>query len=585
VYASYQSDPRYGNRDYSVLQLLDIKSKQQKQLTFRSKYFSPDINAAGTEILAVNVNPNGNNNITRLDAATGTVVLQVPNPNNYFFTQTKYLSSTKAIAAVRNPEGKMALVSLDLTSGATEIVTPFSFNVLGYPSVKGDTVFYSCMTANADNVFAVVLSTKKIFRITNKQNSVYHPVVNSKGEMVYSAFTAEGNRLEKLTINGTTWQSMSDAEVIPVAPDYTDVLQKNNAGILYTLNDKKNPVTKYRKSFQLFNFHSWRPVLNDPEYGYQVYNDNVLSDFSNSISYTYNYNDKSHTVGVNTAYAGLFPVLSVGAEESFNRTIDTAFGKSVQFNSATLKTGFSIPLNFIGGRTNKFLNFGAGYNVEQYFYRGVTKNIFKNKAVDYANAFFSFSNVSRTARQHINPRWAQSISVSYRDAFTYSNSHKLVANAALYFPGLFVNHSLVFNGAYQKRDSLSDLFSNTFSYARGYEALSTRRMYKVGVNYHFPICYPDWGLSGILYFQRIRANAFFDYNSAKARLLYSNGTSLLTEIKNRSTGGELYFDTKVWNSLPVSIGIRFSHLLDVDLLNPTVKNKWEIIIPIGLIPN
>lgn len=586
VYASYQSDPRYGNRDYSVIQLLDVASKQQQQLTFRSKYFSPDINAAGTEILAVNVKTDGNNNITRLNAATGAVVMQVPNPNNYFFTQTKYLNDTKAVSAVRNPEGKMALVTLDLTNGATETITPFSFNVLGYPSVKGDTVYYSCMTKNADNVFAVVLSAKKIFRITNKLNSVYHPVVNTKGDMVYSAFTAEGNRLEKLPINAAIWQNISDAEVVPVAPDYTDVLQKNNAGVLYSLNNKKNPVTRFRKSFQLFNFHSWRPVLNDPEYGYQVYNDNVMSDFSNNISYTYNYNDKSHTIGINTVYAGLFPLLSVGAEESFNRTIDTATGKPpLQCNTATLKTGFSVPLNFIGGRTNKFLNFGVGYNIEQYLYRGVTKNIFTNKAVEYINTFFAFSNVSRTARQHINPRWAQSISLSYRDAFTYSNSHKLVGNLALYLPGMFVNHSLVLNGAYQKRDTLSDIFSNTFSYARGYEALSTRRMYKLGVNYHFPICYPDWGVGGVVYFQRIRANAFFDYNSAYARVRYSNGVTLLTDIKNRSTGGELYFDTKVWNSLPVSLGVRFSHLLDVDLLNPAVKNKWEIIIPIGLIPN
>lgn len=44
VYAAYQSDPRWANQDYSVIQLLDIYTKQQRQLTFKSKYFSPDIN-------------------------------------------------------------------------------------------------------------------------------------------------------------------------------------------------------------------------------------------------------------------------------------------------------------------------------------------------------------------------------------------------------------------------------------------------------------------------------------------------------------------------------------------------------------
>ncbi len=581
VYASYQSDPRWGNRDYSVIQLLDIKTKQQKQLTFKSKYFSPDINNDGTEILAVIVNPDGTNSLTRLNAISGKVISKIPNPANNFFTQTKYIDSNRAVSAVRNPQGKMALIKVNLTNGETENITPFSFNVLGYPFVKGDTIYFSMMNNNADKIFAVTLSGNKIFRLTNNLNGIYSPSVNSNSEILFTSFTAEGNRLVKMKLSEAEWNIISVNEITYTPNLYTSAaLKKNGAGVLYTLTEKQNPVTKYRKSFQLFNFHSRRPVINDPEFGYSFYNDNVLSSFNNSITYTYNRNDKSHTLGFNTAFAGWFPVLSAGVEESFNRTIDTAFGKSVQFNSATLKTGFSIPLNFIGSRTNKFLNFGAGYNVEQYYYRGVGKNVFNNKAINYVNTFLSFSNVSQRAKQHINPRWAQSVSFSYRDAFTYRDSHKFVGNASLYFPGLSVNHSLVFNAAYQKRDSLPDLFSNTFSYARGYEALSTRRMYKLGVNYHFPLCYPDWGFAELIYFQRIRANVFYDYNNARARV---NG--ILTEIKNRSTGGELYFDTKVWNSLPISIGVRFSHLLDTDLLNRTVRNKWEIIVPINLIPN
>ncbi|MGB4845955.1 MAG: hypothetical protein WBP16_15925, partial [Ferruginibacter sp.] len=306
----------------------------------------------------------------------------------------------------------------------------------------------------------------------------------------------------------------------------------------------------------------------------------ILSSFSNTLTYTYNRTDKSSTIGFNAAYAGWFPVFNLGVEQSFNRTVDTAIGKSVSYNAATVKAAVSIPLRFVGGRTNKFLNFGGGYNIEQYYYRGVGKNVFSNNSIDYINAFLSFSNISQQAKQHVNPRWAQSVSVNYRDAVNVINSHKFVGHASFYFPGLFVNHSFVINTAYQNRDTLPDLFSKVFSYSRGYEALSTRRMYKIGVNYQLPIFYPDWGFANILFFQRIRANAFYDYTNAKARV---NG--VLTEIMNRSTGAEIYFDTKLWNSLPLNFGIRFSHLLDKDLLNPLVKNRWEIILPIGLIPD
>ena len=592
VYAAYQSDARWANRDYSVIKLLDIYTGEQKQITHKSKYFSPAINAEGTEILAVNVNTDGTNNLCRIDVESGKLIQKIPNPRNYFFTQTNYINSNTAVSAVRNPEGSMVLVKVDLTNGTVENLTPFSFNVIGYPFVKGDTIFFNAMQDNADKIFAVTLQHKKIYRVTNNSNGVYQPSVNAKGVLLVSAFTAGGYTLAELDLNKTEWKEFPALNFIMGNNKYfTDsLLQITGAGVLYTLNDNsfekstrgsiKNPVTKYRKSFRLFNFHSRRPVVADPEYGYSFFSDNVLSSFSNTISYTYNRADRSHTLGFNSTFAGWFPVLALGIEESFNRTVDTAFGKSVHYNAATLKAGVSIPLRFIGGRTNKFLSFGAGYNIEQYYYRGVSKNVFNNKAINYANAFLSFSNVSQQARQHVNPRWAQSLSLNYRDAFNFRNSHKFVANASFYFPGLLKSHSLVINASYQTRDSLADLFTKTFSYSRGYEALSTRRMYKLGVNYQLPVVYPDWGFANLLYFQRIRANAFFDYTNAKARV-----NNVLTQIKSRSAGTEIYFDTKIWNAFPISFGIRYSHLLDTDLLNPLVKNRWEIIIPIGLIPD
>jgi hypothetical protein len=440
----------------------------------------------------------------------------------------------------------------------------------------------------ADKIFAVSIRTKKIFKLTDNANGVYAPAVNNKGALLVSAFTADGYRLASFNLNKDDWREFQALNLMMGSNKYfaDSSLQMSGNGALQSLKDNRlvqnanTPVTKYRKSFRLFNFHSWRPVVNDPEYGYSFYSDNILSSFKNAVTYTYNRTDKSHTVGFNAIYAGWFPVLNAGVEESFNRTVDTAFGKSVSYNAATVKAGISIPLRFVGGRTNKLLNFGAGYNVEQYYYKGVGKNVFKNRAINYMNAFLSFSNVSQRARQHINARWAQTLSVDYRDAFNFSNSHKFVAHASFYFPGIGRNHSLVINTAYQKRDTLADLFSKNFAYSRGYEALSTRRMYKLGVNYQLPVFYPDWGFANLLYFQRIRANGFYDYTSAKARL-----NNILTEIKSRSTGAEIYFDTKIWNAYPVSFGIRFSHLLDKDLVNSSVKNRWEIIIPVKLIPD
>jgi hypothetical protein len=100
-------------------------------------------------------------------------------------------------------------------------------------------------------------------------------------------------------------------------------------------------------------------------------------------------------------------------------------------------------------------------------------------------------------------------------------------------------------------------------------------MWRLGANYHFPIVYPDWGFGQLLYFLRIRGNAFFDY---------TEGKSLRTGLTRpfRSTGGELYFDTRWWNQVPVSFGVRYSRLLDNELSGSTQPNQWEFILPVNL---
>jgi len=588
VYAAYASDPRWAvTRDYSVITLFDIHTGRQQQLTKKSKYFSPDINAAGTEVLAVNIDIEGIVNLCRIDARSGSLLYKVPNPNNYFYTQTKYIDSNTAVSACKDHNGDMALVKIDLTSGAAVNLTPFSFGVIGYPFVKGDTVYFNASNQNADKVFAVSLKDKRIYRLTNNINGVYHPMVNAEGSLFVSEFTAGGYRLARLDRNKITWEEFpADGFTLSNNQYYTKPgLKMPGKGALKILNNDslvndrgrniKNPVTKYAKSFRLFNFHSWRPIVADPEYGYSLSSDNVLNTFKNSAYYTFNRSDHSHTIGFNSAFGGWFPVFSVGAEKSFNRTVDTALGKPVRFNAVKFNAGISIPLRFVSGRTSRLLNFGSGYNIERLFIKDAGAN--KPGTLNYLNSFLTFSNISQQAYQQINPRWAQSLSLNLRNGFTLGNRYKFVAQSLFYFPGLAKNHSLVMDIAYQKRDTLQDLYSKTFSYSRGYEALNARRMYKVSANYNFPIAYPDRGFANLFYIQRLRGKVFFDYTSAKL--------NAYTELKNRSAGAELYFDTKVWNSFPLSFGIRFSYLLDTDLLNPGVKNKFELIIPIGFVPD
>lgn len=124
VYASYQPDKRWGYRDFSDLQILDLKTGTQKSLTHHTKYFAPDINDNGTKVVAVEVIAGGGSSLHLIDAGSGRVINSIPNSENLFYTYPKFYGD-KIISAVRNTSGHMSLASINSIDGKTEFLTPF----------------------------------------------------------------------------------------------------------------------------------------------------------------------------------------------------------------------------------------------------------------------------------------------------------------------------------------------------------------------------------------------------------------------------------------------------------------------------
>jgi hypothetical protein len=228
------------------------------------------------------------------------------------------------------------------------------------------------------------------------------------------------------------------------------------------------------------------------------------------------------------------------------------------------------------GRNFTGLNLGTDYVYNQPSFKGGYKDSLGNQSFGYLNSTISFYNQVQQARQHIYPRFAQSVLVNYKNAISNFDANQFLVSGYLYLPGLFVNHSLVLQGAFQQKDTLNQRsFSNNFPFSRGYAAENLHLMTKWGLNYHFPIAYPDAGFGNIVYLLRVRANVFYDNTYVQdAR---KNSASF------RSTGTELYADTKWWNQLTLSFGFRYSYLLDRDIFGGKGSNRFEFVLPVNLL--
>jgi hypothetical protein len=236
-----------------------------------------------------------------------------------------------------------------------------------------------------------------------------------------------------------------------------------------------------------------------------------------------------------------------------------------------------MPFNFSGGKQFRFLTLNSTFNNRQVNWTGLGKGLLRDVNFNFIEGRLNFAQQIQKAYQHIYPRFAQTLSVQYRGAVNKVTANQLLVNGSVYLPGVHANHNLVIDAAFHRRDTMNEYrFSNNFPFSRGYQAVDFPRMWKFGANYHFPLLYPDRGFGNIVYFNRVRTNAFFDHTLGKS--LRTGAT-----FSYNTVGGELFFDTRWWNQQDVSFGLRYNYPLSNDVRTRINFTRWEIILPVSLI--
>jgi hypothetical protein len=577
VYAAYRPDVRWGWRDYSELKLLDASTGKQRSLTKRTKYFSPDISEDGNTVVAVEVSEKGSSALHLLNAGNGNVERVVPNPDRVFYTYPKFYKQQQVVSAVRSTEGKMSLAIVDLQTGANKYLLPFGWNVIGFPWIEADTIYFTASAGRTDRLYGWANDNFFLMDDDTLHETGNYQLNTRNGRAVWTSFYQNGMRLQRGRVAA---RRAAESVLTPNATFQVSSIETDTSNLLTQLPPRSFNVQAYPKSFQLFNFHSRRPYISDPDYSFSFVSQNVINTLQSELFFNYNRNEEYKQLGFSVLYGGLFPVLRMGVNYTIDRRAAVSNRTQLAFwDEAEARVGFSIPLNLTAGRTFTSLSISSDYVHNKRFFKGYFKDSFDNRSFGYLSNTISFSNQIQQARQHIYPRLAQTLLLNYRRAVTNLEGNQLLASGSLYLPGVSHNHSFVLQAAFQRRDTLRNVsFSNSFPFSRGYAVFNFHRMWKVGGNYHFPLVYPDWGFGSLVYFLRIRANAFYDFT----RIADYNRDRVLVNLDFRSYGAEIFFDTKWWNQLPLSFGIRYSRLMDRDV-EGRGPNQWEFILPINLL--
>ncbi|RYY88269.1 MAG: hypothetical protein EOO15_09510 [Chitinophagaceae bacterium] len=573
AYTAYSTHPRWSLIDYSDIVLLDMSTGKRSRITHKQKYFTPSFSPGDSLLVSVLINDSLQSELHILDRG-GQVLQRRKTAQGGLFVHPQFVNDHTIVVGIRHASARMSLNLLDLKTMAFSQVLPPTASTIGFFYPHNGKVYFTSSLNGTDDLYELNLLAKTVFRITTGGVGHYFPSMRD-GELTWSEFTSNGFHIRQGALDSLPRVEVAlgqwGLEQLPFP-----VANADSAQNLLDTEPGQYPVQPYRKSTGLINPHSWRPYYNDPELTFSIFSDNVLNTFSNELYYRYNQDEASHAVGFSTAYSGFFPVLTAGVDHTFERTFFDST-RRYGFSNTDVRLGYYIPLNFTQGLTYKYLRFGtdAVYGISTP--TGASKALFNSSSSVYLSHSVSWTQQLPRARQQIYPRFGYALTGNGRhrlDAYGY----QLLGNAALYLPGLFRTHSLVLTGGVQSTDSLSRrFFSNRFANSRGYSDFYNPLMWKLSANYHLPLVYPETGIPNIVYFARLRGNAFFDntryFNYRHERVL-----------DLASVGAEVYFDTRWWNAYNITFGVRYSRLINPAAGRATSANVWELILPVNLLP-
>lgn len=573
IYAAWQPDLRWGNREFTFIKTVHIDTKEEKTIVTKTKFFSPDIAHQSNQIVVVDMEQLSQASVVLLDDK-GSIKKRFTGQGGIIYSHPKFSADDASIFVIaRNAAGSMALQQIDLATGTIKNLLPFANRIIGFPVVQGDTVTYSSSHNGQDAICAIDVRSGKNFVLSAGPLGKYQASRINAETILTSAFTAGGYRLLQTKAAWQPLKSGSDTlrllyndhlnfQALPISTDHVP--------------SKSNESDPYHKSNRLFNFHSLLPSFNIPEYSLTLYGENVLNTFQSQLTYLYNSNEGFHQGSYTGIYGGSYLQPYFSASYIYNRNVLLAPDTLISWNETSGGIGLQLPLNLSKGKVYQYLSFSSSANVNQRSYDEFSKTIFNNRTVFYSSNTLQYSIFSQRSRQQVLPRLGFTVMLRSRHALDVTaNNFNFFSN--LYLPGLLKTHSLSFNLAYQRRDTLKNyFFTNVFPFSRGYNAIDYPRMSRFGFNYQFPLFYHDWGFGHFFFLNRTRMNIFAE--STKAR---NKRTSRLLSYK--TVGAELFFDTRWFNQQEVTFGVRYSYLLNASNHNEPL-NVFEFVLPINLYP-
>ena len=553
-------DPRWEQRNYSVIRIFDFNTSKTRSLVRKSRYFAPSFSPDGLVLAAVSVDPVNNSSIVLIDIKSGLEKDTVIRSDSDFFMNPSWSEDGSKIVFTKLDSNGKSIVVCNLKTRSVNTLIPSTYIEISNPVFAHDYVLFNGSYSGIENIYAVNIESKEVLQVTSAEFGASNADLSPDGKkIVYSNYSSAGYSLAETGFNPGSWKRLT--EISDYSPSlYKHLVAEESAFASPEVKESiQYPSEPYKKINHLFNFHSWAPayinyIAGENGTGISFMSQNELSTVTTVVGYQYDITENTGKVTANMSWAAWYPVIDLNASYGA-RAAYTGGDTSVRynFNETILSGGFTLPLIFTGGKYYKGLRFRLHTSL-----LNITHNTspLENKQTGTINTIdYSFSayRYIKQSGKDLYPRWGQYITSTFRHSPLGDNNLGSIISggARIYIPGLFLHHGIRIDVNRQVKSPGDYTYSNQIAMPRGYLSVNKNALTCFALNYKFPFAYPDIALGPIVYLKRLKANLFYDGGEG-----VTNGESL----KLQSTGVEITSDLHVLRFIfPLDIGIRFGY--------------------------
>ena len=566
VWTELRLHPRWQRVDHTQMVVFDLSTNKKKAISLKGKYFMPSINNGGDKIVVLHTNNGGMHELQIIDISSGKIISKIPNSQNYYLGYPSWSpNEDKILVSARNDEGEMAIANVDVASGELKPITHWSYNIFGRALQYDNWIYTSSNINEIDQLYAINPTDGIPYQITDNAKFHYSPSYDAlNDDIVFTEFTLYGHRLRKIAANSRNWKTVN----LDGGVKYFNTLE-NEGNILGRTDLPSYEIKKYPKLGHPINIHSLNLTADDPSYELEVLSENILGNVGLSGGYSYNRNNKSYGPFLNATFSYFYPELTAGFRGTY-RQIQDPNGNKFTIKQNAFVGGIRVPFQFTSGVFNQALSFSSNINIGKLTLKPEIETFAGNRFA-YLSHGFVFQNTKRKAYQHAIPQFGQRIQASFAHGIDSLSVNQFSVISDFSFPGLSSNHVFIFQVDYVREDAENGVtLGEPFQTSRGFSYFENDEAIRFGINYHFPLLYPDAGVAGIAFLKRIRMKPFFDHAIVRINNSHFNFSSV---------GTELHFDLNVFNVQPVSFGLRWSYALDAPETLVQNKNTFEFFIP------